>query len=218
MSGKALISDLYVKVYGSLDMKQGDHVFNYGIDAVKGRALTSQSSLQHFSFLMCQSIGMKYERPLRSESMRLKLVLGALLISGCASVSNGLATVDKSLPVTSILYADRDVAVGSEITLSDLRIHWIPSDKKPVESLETFTQAVALKAKNRLVKGQIISDFDVVNFTKAQKNTTIVVLRLDNSVVQKLQRASRKKKISQSQICEGALTQYLSKKKKLQSK
>jgi len=35
LSGNALISDLYVKAYGSLDMKKGDHVFNYGIDAVK---------------------------------------------------------------------------------------------------------------------------------------------------------------------------------------
>lgn len=144
--------------------------------------------------------------------MRSKIVLAALLICGYASISNGMASPDPALPVTSILYAERDIAIGSEITLSDLRIHWIPRDKKPSDALETFTQAVALKAKNKIEKGQIISDFDVVNLNNAQ-NKTLVVLRLENSLAQKLQKTSLKEKISQSQLCEGALANYFSKKK-----
>lgn len=146
--------------------------------------------------------------------MRLKLIFGALMILGCASISNGMASVDPALPVTSILYADRNVAAGSEITLSDLRIHWIPRDKMPSDALETFTQAVALKARYGLVKDQIVSNFDVVDLSNAEKAKTIVVLRLDNALAQKLRKASLQKKISQSQFCERALTEYLAKKKK----
>lgn len=141
--------------------------------------------------------------------MRLKLVLGALLISGCASVSEGYTKADLELPITSTLHAERDVARGAEISPSDLKVHWIDRGKKPVGSFDTILQAVGLKAKFGIVKGQIVSNSDVI----FQENTTLVLLRLDNKVVQKLQKVSQQKKVSQSQLCERALTQYLAKKK-----
>jgi len=141
--------------------------------------------------------------------MRLKLVCAALMVSGIASVSEGYSKADLELPITSTLHADRDVAKGVVISASDLRVHWIERDKKPIGSFDTLFQAVGLKTKYGLVKGQIVSNNDVV----FQENTTLVVLRLDNKVVQKLQKVSQQKKVSQSQLCERALTQYLSKKK-----
>lgn len=141
--------------------------------------------------------------------MRLKLVCMALMVSGIASVSEGYTKADPELPITSTLHADQDVAKGAVISPSDLTVHWIERGKKPIGSFDTVFQAVGLKTKFGLVKGQIVSNSDVV----FQENTTLVVLRLDNTVVQKLQKVSRQKKISQSQLCEVALTQYLSKKK-----
>ncbi len=141
--------------------------------------------------------------------MRLKLVCAALMVSGIASVSEGYTKADPVLPITSILLADRDVAKGAVISASDLKVHWIERGKKPIGSFDTVFQAVGLKAKFGIVEDQIVSNSDVV----FQENTTLVVLRLDNSVVQKLQRVSRQKKVSQSQLCESALTQYLAKKK-----
>ncbi len=141
--------------------------------------------------------------------MRLKLVCAALIVSGIASVSEGYTKADPVLPITSVLFAERDVAKGAVISASDLRVHWIERGKKPIGSFDTIFQAVGLKTKFGLVEGQIVSNSDVV----FQENTTLVAVRLNNTVAQKLQKVSLQKKISQSQLCESALTQYLSKKK-----
>ncbi len=145
--------------------------------------------------------------------MKLNMVLAALVLSGFASVSNASATADPALPITSILFATQNVPKGGEIKQSDLTVHWIAKDKKPLEALETVFQATGLKAKYRLVEGQIVSSHDCIDYYKVQQNTTIVVLRLDNAVYLKLEKASLRKKVSINQLCGGVLAAKMAGKK-----
>ncbi|MCW5824654.1 MAG: flagella basal body P-ring formation protein FlgA [Cyanobacteria bacterium TGS_CYA1] len=148
--------------------------------------------------------------------MKLKFVFLALLLSGCASASADYAVKDgpkdRALPITSILYANKNVAAGSEIMQSDLKVHWIDINKKPTDALETVFQAVGLKAKFDLAEGQIVSTHDVADYSTAGENTTVLALRLDNEVVQKLQREAQQKNITLSHLCSGALDEYIANK------